>query len=73
MEELRLFKQAPLRTKNGRYCTKEQLRIERVDFTNKTLTLERDKYYRAWAAAAAKATRLERELTNLKKKIGELV
>lgn len=73
MEQNNLFKFTPLRTRNGRYCTKEQLRIERVDNENKRLLYERDKYYRAWLSVSSKASRLERELQELKSKIGGLI
>lgn len=62
----------PLRTKDGRFCTKEQQRQERVDDENKRLRYERDKYYRAWLAAAKKTTELGRELQLLKDKIKQL-
>lgn len=39
----------------------------------KWLRCERDKYMRAWLAAANKASKLEREILTLKAKIGELV
>jgi len=71
-QQTTMFKQHRLRRKNGRYCTKEQYRQEMVDEDNKRLRMERDKYYRAWMAAAAKAGRLERELMILKAKIKEL-
>lgn len=73
MTQATLFKEEPLRRKDGRYCTQEQYRQEKVDSDNKILRFERDKYFRMWIAASNKASRLERELTELKWKIGELV
>lgn len=73
MEQATLFKEQPLRRSNGRYCTQEQYRQEKVDSENKMLRFERDKYFRMWLTASNKASRLERELTELKKKIGELL
>ena len=61
-----LFTFPLLRTKNGRYCTAEQFRRERVDGLNKRLEYERDKYKRAWLAACATIARLEREITTMK-------
>ena len=61
-----LFTFPRLRTKNGRYCTAEQFRRERVDGHNKRLEYERDKYKRAWLAACATIARLEREITTMK-------
>ena len=61
-----LFTFPRLRTKNGRYCTAEQFRRERVDGLNKGLEYERDKYKRAWLAACATIARLEREITTMK-------
>ena len=57
-----LFEFPKLRTRNGRFCTKEQFRTERVDSDNTRLRYERDKYYRAWIAVSKKAAYLEREL-----------
>lgn len=68
-----LFKAPPLRLSDGRFCTKEQYKAERTRNENKRLRLERDKYYRAWLAASSKASRLDRELRELKKKIGGLL
>lgn len=61
-----LFTFPRLRTKNGRYCTAEQFRRERVDCLNKRLEYERDKYKRAWLAACATIARLEREKKEMK-------
>lgn len=71
--EKTLFKPLPLRRKNGKYCNKEQYRQEIIEEDNKRLRYERDKYMRAWLAAADKASKLEREILTLKAKIGELV
>lgn len=71
--EKKLFKPLPLRRKNGKYCNKEQYRQEIIEEDNKRLRYERDKYMRAWLAAANKASKLEREILTLKAKIGELV
>lgn len=68
-----LLKEEPLRLGNGRFCTIEQLRIEQVDSENLRLRLERDKYRRAWLASSSKASRLERELVELKERIGGLL
>lgn len=73
MKKEQLFNQQPLRRKNGRYCSKEQYRQEIIEEDNKRLRYERDKYMRAWLAAANKASKLEREILTLKAKIGELV
>lgn len=72
-QQLSLFKQAQPRRNNGRFCTPEQMRVERVDNTNKLLRYERDKFYRMWLAASKKASRLERELVKIKEKIGGLM
>lgn len=60
------FKDPPLRTKDGRFCTKEQHRQERIIGMNEMLKFERDKYFRAWQAAAARVATLEREIKKLK-------
>ena len=73
MEQATLFKEHPLRRSNGRYCTQEQYRQEKVYSENKMLRFERDRYFRMWLTASNKASRLERKLTELKKKIGELI
>lgn len=62
-----------LRRKNGRYCTKEEYRIEMVVEENKLLRLERDKYFRMYTAIEKDNERLTRELMVLKSKIGELL
>lgn len=71
--EQELFKHPPLRLRNGRYCTKDQLRHENVDSENKRLRFEREKYLRAWLASESKACKLERELSTLKEKIKALL
>lgn len=68
-----LFKQERLRSRNGRFCTKEQLLNERIEDENKRLRFDKEKYYRAWLAAAERASRLERELEELKRKINVLI
>lgn len=68
-----LLKQERLRSRNGRFCTKEQLLNERVEEENKRLRFDKEKYYRAWLAASERACRLERELTELKNKINVLL
>lgn len=68
-----LFKHERLRSRNGRFCTKEQLLNERVEDENKRLRFDKEKYYRAWLAASERASRLERELTELKNKINVLL
>lgn len=65
IKEQSLFTYPQLRTRDGRYCTKEQYRREKVDGENQRLKYKCDKYYRAWIAAANKANRLERELKHL--------
>lgn len=72
MVQKQLFKHPPLRRSNGRYCTKEQYRTDRVDSENKQLRYERDKYYRAWMAVASENEQLRRELIVLKSKIEEI-
>lgn len=65
MKEQNLFTYPQLRTRDGRYCTKEQYRREKVDGENQRLKYERDKYYRAWLAATATISRLERKLKSI--------
>ena len=72
-EQKLLFELPKLRTRNGRFCTKEQFRVECVDRENQRLRYDRDKYYRAWLAAAQRVAVLERELRTLKNKIKVLV
>lgn len=72
-QELELFPMPKLRRKNGRYCTKEEYRIEMVVEENKLLRLERDKYFRMYTAIEKDNERLTRELMVLKSKIGELL
>lgn len=61
------FKNPQLRLGNGRYCTEEQYRQETVYNENKRLRYEREKYLRAWLAAASRVAALERELYDFRK------
>ena len=71
--QLELFPMPKLRKKNGRYCTKDQYRIDMVEEENKLLRLERDKYFRMYTAIERDNERLTRELIVLKSKIKDLV
>lgn len=68
-----LFKQEQLRLKNGKFCTKEQYRMENIERENKILRFERDKYYRAWCSASNRLSALEREINALREKIKNLL
>lgn len=68
-----LFKQGQLRLKNGKFCTKEQYRMETIERENKILRFERDKYYRAWCSASNRLSALEREINALREKIKNLL
>ncbi|GEM_PF-6646855 len=68
-----LFKQEQLRLKNGKFCTKEQYRMETIERENKILRFERDKYYRAWCSASNRLSALEREINALREKIKNLL
>lgn len=68
-----LFKQEQLRLKNGKFCTKEQYRMETIERENKILRFERDKYYRAWCSASNRLSVLEREINALREKIKNLL
>lgn len=68
-----LFKQEQLRLKNGKFCTKEQYRMENLERENKILRFERDKYYRAWCSASNRLSALEREINALREKIKNLL
>lgn len=68
-----LFKQEQLRLKNGKFCTKEQYRMENLERENKILRFERDKYYRAWCSASSRLSTLEREINALREKIKNLL
>lgn len=68
-----LFKQEQLRLKNGKFCTKEQYRMENLERENKILRFERDKYYRAWCSASNRLSTLEREINALREKIKSLL
>ncbi len=72
-KQITLFKEPPLRRKNGKYCTKEQFRQDKVDEENKKLQFEKEKYKRAWLAVLQENIRLKDELKTLKRKIGGLV
>lgn len=64
--EQQLFTFPRLRTSNGRYCTEEQFRREKVYNENRRLWHEKEKYFRAWQAAALRVAALEREIKRLK-------
>lgn len=68
-----LFPMPQLRRKNGRYCTKEQYRTEKVDNENKVLKYKCEQYYRALLALQKRNASLEREISELKAKIKELI
>jgi hypothetical protein len=68
-----LFPQERIRDHRGRYCTKEQKRIDMALNENQRLRYERDKYFRAYMALAQRNTSLERELIELKNKIKGLI
>ena len=69
----KLFKQPQLRRNNGRYCTEEQYRVDRIEEENKRLRIERDRYYRMYISFARDNERLGRELMVLKSKIRDLM
>ena len=74
MKQQTLFPQEnPLRLRNGRYCTKEQYRINKVDEENKILRYRCEKYQRMAIALADSNARLTRELNVLKSKIKDLI
>lgn len=68
-----LFKEHKLRRNNGRYCTEEQYRVDRIEEENKRLRLERDKYFRMYVSLEKSNERLTRELMVLKSKIQDLM
>lgn len=72
-QQTTLFKEAPLRLKNGKYCTKEQYRTDKAIEENKILRMEKEKYFRMAMALSESNSRLERELAELKEKIGGLI
>lgn len=67
-----LFPNEPLRKSDGRFCTKEQYRLEKVDGENTRLRFERDKYYRAWMSMVEENKRLRLRLREIKNSISEL-
>lgn len=73
MKQNGLFNEPQLRRKDGRYCTKEQYRVEKIENENTRLRLERDKYFRMYLALAKDNERLNRELIVLKSKISNLL
>lgn len=73
MKQQTLFKELPLRRGNGRFCTKEQFRQDKVDEENKRLRFEKEKFKRAWLALVQENARLKNELKTLKEQIRELV
>ena len=68
-----LFKELRPRLNNGRYCTEEQYRVDRIEEENKRLRLERDKYFRMYMSLEKDNERLTRELMVLKSKIQDLM
>jgi len=68
-----LFKELRPRLNNGRYCTEEQYRVDRIEEENKRLRLERDKYFRMYVSVEKHNERLTRELMVLKSKIQDLM
>jgi hypothetical protein len=68
-----LFKEPKLRRNDGRYCTEEQYRVDRIEEENKRLRLERDKYFRMYVSLERDNERLTRELMVLKSKIKDLM
>ena len=72
-QQTSLFKEHKLRRNNGRYCTEEQYRTDRIEEENKRLRLERDKYFRMYTSVERDNERLTRELMVLKSKIQDLV
>lgn len=73
MKQQTLFKELPLRMGNGRFCTKEQFRQDKVDEENKILRFEKEKFKRAWLALVQENARLKNELKTLKEQIRELM
>lgn len=71
--EQTLFRESQLRDHRGRYCTKEQKRTDMAMSENKRLRYEKEKYYRAYIALAARNATLEHELRELKEKIKGLI
>lgn len=71
--QVALFKEPKLRRNNGRYCTEEQYRTDRIEEENKRLRLERDKYFRMYTSVERDNERLTRELMVLKSKIQDLM
>ena len=71
--EQTLFMESRLRDHRGRYCTKEQKRTDMALNENKILRYEKEKYYRAYIALAARNATLESELRELKEKIKGLI
>lgn len=68
-----LFEQPKLRRNDGRFCTEEQYRIDRIEEENKRLRLDRDMYYRMYISVAKNNARITRELMSLKSKIQDLI
>jgi len=68
-----LFKEPKLRRNDGRYCTEEQYRTDRIEEENRRLRLERDRYYRMYISIEKDNERLTRELMVLKSKIQDLM
>lgn len=68
-----LFQEKQLRDHRGRFCTKEQKRMDMALNENKKLRYEKEKYFRAYLALATRNASLERELRELKEKIKGLI
>lgn len=71
--EQNLFPQKQLRDHRGRFCNKEQKKVDLAISENKKLRYERDKYFRSYMALAERNVSLERELFSLKEKIKNLL
>ncbi len=71
--EQNLFPQKQLRDHRGRFCNKEQKKVDLALGENKKLRYERDKYFRSYMALAERNAALERELYMLKSKIKSLL
>ena len=68
-----LFEFPKPRDSKGRFCSAERAYADKAITENKRLRYDKEKYFRAYLAAANKCSRLERELNNLKTKIKQLL
>lgn len=64
-----LFPEPKPRDRHGRFATTERAYADRCVYENQRLRIERDKYYRAFLATSQRASRLERELQEIKSKL----